>query len=79
MVKLPVLDPELWRGAGQWRQKILQQEEHEGSKHCLHSSGRRVLKATGCNRVVIAHPQQSAQNKGDVGRAVSRVTRKGWK
>lgn len=79
MVKLPVLDLELWRGAGQWRQKILQQEEHEGSKHWMCSSGRRVLKATGCNRVVIARPQLSAQNKGEAGRVVSRVTRKGWK
>lgn len=71
MVKLSVLDLEHWRGAEQWRQTILQQEEHEGSKHCVCSSGRRV-KATGYSSIVIAHPQLNAQKKGDAGRVVSR-------
>lgn len=39
-----------------WEQKILQPKEHEGPKHQLFSCGRTVVKATGCSRVVIAHP-----------------------
>lgn len=57
----------------------MQQEEHERSKHSVCSSGRRVVKSTECSRVIIAHPQLSAQKKGDVGRAVSRASGKRWR
>jgi len=77
MIKLPVLDPELWRGAGQWRQKILQQEEHIGSKHWVCSIERRVVKATGCSSVVYSTSPTERTKEGRCGEGSKQGNREG--